>query len=200
VLLASTRSTKTGTVQLFSWHFPFEEFQELVPCRYPIPLHESEDNGVSSAIFRSPTGGEENLICITTWTMSGVPVLFQPSDGHRSEIRTDHSGHQGKLGNRIQCASFSPSGRELAMVNNKGHLYLISSLNSRPLELRRVATSKELTTKSDAFAMAFMTVADEESIVLAWTDPSKCMAYIKKIPMKYNVSLMKLSFFYFLSL
>jgi hypothetical protein len=86
------------------------------------------------------------------------------------------------------------------MVNNKGHLYLISSLNSRPLELRRVATSKELTTKSDAFAMAFMTVADEDSIVLAWTDPSKCMAYIKKIPMKYNVSLMKLSFFYFLSL
>jgi WD40 repeat protein len=195
VLLASTRSPKTGTVQLYSWHFPFEEFQELIPCRYPIPLHESEDNGVSSAIFRPGTAGEENLICVTTWTMSGVPVLFQPSDGLRSEIRTDPAGHQGKLGNRIQCASFSPSGRELAIVNNKGHLYLISSLNSRPLELRRIATSKELTIKSDSFAIAFMTVADDDSIVLAWTDPSKCMAYIKKVPVKYNVSPMKLSRF-----
>ena len=79
-------------------------------------------------------------------------------------------------------------GRELAMVNDKGHLYIISNLNSNPLEVKRIATSKELTTQSDWFAMSFMGLPDEEAIVLAWADSSKGIGYIKKIPVKYNVS------------
>jgi hypothetical protein len=133
-------------------------------------------------------GNEENLICITTWTQSGIPVLIQPQDGHRSEIRTEASTHQGKLGSRIQCAAFSPTGRELAMVNDRGHVYTISNLNSNSFEVRRIATSKELTIKSDWFAMSFMSLPDEEAIVLAWTDSSKAIGYVKKIPVKYNVS------------
>jgi hypothetical protein len=74
------------------------------------------------------------------------------------------------------------------MVNDKGHLYLISNLNSNPLEVKRIATSKELTSKSDWFAMSFMSLPDEEAIVLAWADSSKGIGYIKKIPVKYNVS------------
>jgi hypothetical protein len=76
----------------------------------------------------------------------------------------------------------------LAMVNDKGHLYIISNLNSNPLEVKRIATSKELTSKSDWFAMSFMSLPDEEAIVLAWADSSKGIGYIKKIPVKYNVS------------
>jgi WD40 repeat protein len=186
VLLASTRTR--GTIQVYSWRFPFVDFQELAPCRYHVPLHESEDNGTSSAIFRSGTGNEENLVCISTWTQSGIPMLIQPHDGHRTEIKTEASTHHGKLGSRIQCAAFSPTGRELAMVNDKGHLYIISNLNSNPLEVKRIATSKELTTKSDWFAMSFMSLPDEEAIVLAWADSSKGIGYIKKIPVKYNVS------------
>ena len=186
VLLASTRTR--GTIQIYSWRFPFVEFQELASCRYHVPLHESEDNGTSSAIFRSGTENEENLVCITTWTQSGTPVIIQPNDGHRSEIRTETSSHQGRLGNRIQSAAFSPTGRELAMVNDKGHLYIIANLNSSPLEVRRIATSKELTIKSDWFAMQFMSLPDEEVIVLAWADSSKAMGAIKKIPVKYSVS------------
>merc|ERR1719262_2169375 len=148
-------------IQIYTWRFPFEETQELATCRYQVPLHESEDNGVSSAIFRSGVGGEENLIFISTWTQSGVPVLVQPQGGHRSEIRSDSSTHQGKLGNRIQCAAFSPTGGELAIVNDKGHLYHISNLNASPMEVKRIATSKELTTRSDAFAMTFMKLPDE---------------------------------------
>ncbi|KAE9365146.1 hypothetical protein N431DRAFT_549428 [Stipitochalara longipes BDJ] len=184
VLLASTRMR--GTIQIYSWRFPFVDFLELPSCRYHVPLHESEDNGTSSTIFRSGMGNEENLICITTWTQSGIPLLIQPYDGHRTEIRTDASIHQGKLGSRIQSAAFSRTGRELAMVNDKGHLYIISNLNSNPLEVRRIATSKELTTKSDWFAMEFMSLPDEEAIVLAWADSSKGMGYLKKIPVKYN--------------
>lgn len=186
-LLASTRSMKNGIIQLYSWRFPFEEFGELINCRYTVPLHELEDGGVSSAIFRSGTRGEDNLICITTWTRSGVPVLFQPSDGHRTDIRPDSTSHHGKLGTRIQCAAFSPTGRELAMVNDKGHLYHITNLNSSLVEVKRVAVSKELTTRSDWFAMTYMSLLDEEAIVLVWADVSKAIAYVKKVPWKYNV-------------
>lgn len=188
VLLASTRSSRNGIIQVYSWRFPFLSFQDLSCCRYHVPLHESEDNGVSSAIFRSGPGGGEDLICITTWTQSGVPLLVQPDDGHRSNIRTEISSRQGRLGTRIQCAAFSQSGRELAMVNDKGHLYRISSLNSNPMDVRRIATSKELTAKSDSFAMAFMTLPDEEAIILAWADSSKATGFVKKIPMPLNVS------------
>ncbi|PMD31707.1 hypothetical protein L207DRAFT_640540 [Hyaloscypha variabilis F] len=184
VLLASTRMR--GTIQVYSWRFPFVDFQEVAACRYYIPLHELEDNGTSSAIFRSGMGNEESLICITTWTQSGTPLLIQPHDGHRTEIRTEPSTHQGKLGSRIQGAAFSPTGRELAMVNDKGHVYIISNLNSNPLEVKRIATSKELTTKSDWFAMEFMSLPDEEAIVLAWADSAKGMGYVKKIPVKYS--------------
>lgn len=189
VLIASTRSPKNGMIQIYAWRFPFEESQELATCRYQVPLHESEDNGVSSAIFRSGVGGEENLICISTWTQSGVPVLVQPQGGHRSEIRSESSTHQGKLGNRIQCAAFSPTGGELALVNDKGHLYHISNLNASPMEVKRIATSKELTTRSDAFAMTFMKLPDEEAIVMAWADSSKAVGYVKKVPLRYSDTL-----------
>ncbi len=186
-LLASTRSPKNGLIQIYNWNFPFEDFAELASCRYHVPLHESEDNGISSAIFRTGQVGEENLACITTWTQSGVPILVQPQDGHRCEIKTEASGHQGKLGTRIHCAAFSPSGRELAMVNHQGHLYHIS-LNSSPLDVRRIAFSKELTTKSNTFAMTFTTFSDEIFIILAWTDSIKEIGYLKRIPIKSTVS------------
>lgn len=189
VLLASTRSGKNGIIQVYSWRWPFEELTELLACRYQVPLHESEDNGVSSALFRSGMAGEDNLVCVTTWTQSGVPVLIQPQEGHRTEIKTQTSSHQGKLGNRIQCAAFSPSGKELALVNDRGHLYFVLNLNSNPLEVKRIATSKELTAKSDAFAMTFMTLPDEEAIVMAWSEPSKSLGYVKKIPVKFSVSI-----------
>lgn len=190
VLLASTRSPRTGMIQIYSWRFPFLTFQELSSCRYHVPLHESEDNGVSSAISTSMPGSEENLICITTWTQSGVPILAQPgAEGHRSKIKNENVfGRHGRLGSRIQCAAFSPSGSELAMVNDKGHLYQISRLNSNPMDIKMIATSKELTTKSNLFAMAFMTLLDEEAIVLIWADSGKSTGFVKKIPIRSTVS------------
>jgi len=125
---------------------------------------------------------------MTTWTQSGTPLLVQPQAGHRSEIRNDANGRPGKLGNRIQCGAFSPTGRDIAMVNDKGHLYQISGLNSSPMDVKRIATSKELTAKSDSYGMAFMTLPDEEAIVLAWVDLSKTTGFVKKIPVTYNVS------------
>lgn len=190
VLLGGTRSPKNGTIQIFVWKFPFTTVQELSTCRYRVPLHESEDNGISSSVFRSGSGSgnEDNLICITTWTQSGTPLLIQPDDNQRSEIRTDASTRQGRLGNRIQCAAFSPSGKELAMVNERGHVYQIASLNSNPMDIRRVATTKELTAKTDSFSMTFMNLQDEESIVVAWADCTKAIGYVKKIPMRFDVS------------
>ncbi len=187
VLLASTRGPKTGLIQTYCWRFPFQTFQELAACRYSVPLHESEDNGVSSTIFRPGLDGEENLVCITTWTQSGTPILMQPQDGHRSEIKTDVSGRHSKLGNRIQCAAFSPSGRELVMVNDKGHVFQVSNLNSSPMDVRRIASSKELTAKSDSFAMAFMNLSDEDHVVLAWADSLRATGWIKKIPVAFRV-------------
>ena len=186
-LLASTRHPKSGIIQLYSWRFPFTSFQELTPCRYLVPLHESEDNGISSAILRSGSDGEDNLICLTTWTQSGTPALIQPHDGYRSEIKTDQISRHGKLGNRIQCAEFSPSGRDLAMVNDKGYLYHVSNLNSSPVDIRRLATSKELTAKTDSFSMSFMTLSDEECVVLGWADSSKATGWIKKVPIMSRV-------------
>jgi WD40 repeat protein len=200
VLLASTRSSKNGLIQIYCWPFPFVDFQELPTCRYHVPLHESEDNGVSSVIFQSPAAGSaESLVCITTWTQSGVPVLVQPKGGYQSPIRSlqssstggGGSSHQGKLGSRIQCAAFSPSGRGLALVNDKGHVYRIVSLNAMPMDIRRIATSKELTTRSDSFAMAFVSVPDEaeiEAIVLVWADSSKAIACVKSISITSSVS------------
>jgi hypothetical protein len=188
VLLATTRSLKNGTISFYSWKYPFISFQEESKCRYHVPLHESEDNGVSSAMFRSGSGAEPNLICVTTWTLSGGPVLIQTGDGQKTDIKTEKGGHQGQLGCRIQCAAFSPSGKELAMVNAKGHLYQILNLNSSPLDVRRIATSLELTKREDFFAMSYMTLLDEEAIVLAWVDSSKALGYIKKIPIRSQVS------------
>ncbi|KAG4027877.1 hypothetical protein MFRU_026g00580 [Monilinia fructicola] len=183
-LLASTRSAKSGAIQIYFWITPMQAAQELVSCRYHVPLHESEDRGLSSAIFRSRTGIEEVLVCVTTWTQSGLPVLVHPKTGQKTEIKTE-ANRAGKLGSRIQCASFSPSGKELAMVNEKGHLYLISALNSSPLDIRKIAVSRELTIKSDSFAMAFMSLPDEEAaIVMAWIDPSKAeRGMVRKIPL-----------------
>ncbi|KAK3322075.1 hypothetical protein B0H66DRAFT_473656 [Apodospora peruviana] len=181
-LLAGMRSLKSGVIQVYAWKFPFLTFQETASCRYHVPLHESEDNGLSSVVFRPGTEGEDNLICISTWTQSGTPILVQPQDGHRSEIRTDSSGRQNKLGSRIQCAVFSPSGKELAMVNDKGYLYQVSNLNSNVMDVKKVATSRELTARSDSFSVAFMTLSDEEYIVLAWADALKAAGWVKKIP------------------
>ncbi|PGH11513.1 hypothetical protein AJ80_07079 [Polytolypa hystricis UAMH7299] len=189
VLLASIRHAKNGTIQIFAWRFPFVTFQELSSCRYHVPLHESEDNGITGAIFRSGPGGNDNLICITTWTQSGIPLLVQPEGGHRTEIKADHSGRTNKLGSRIQCAAFSPSGRELALVNDKGHLYQVSSLNSTLMDVRRIATSKELTSRSDCFAMSYMHLSDEDAIVLAWVDPSKSVGFVKKIPVTSGIEI-----------
>lgn len=187
-LLASTRSAKTGMIHIYIWRFPFDSFQEFPKCRYRVPLHESEDNGVTSAIFRPAPGIAEELVCITTWTQSGDPILVQPEDGHTSMIKTDISSSTKKLGNRVQCAAFSPLGRLLATVNDKGHLYQISNLNSSPMEVRRIATSKELTARSESFAMGFMTLSDETAIVLAWVDSNKGRGFIKKIPITSSVS------------
>ncbi|KAH8890597.1 hypothetical protein GQ53DRAFT_866911 [Thozetella sp. PMI_491] len=181
VLLASTRSARSGLIQVYCWRFPFVACQELLSCRYPVPLHESEDNGVSSAVFRSGMNLGADLVCVTTWTQSGTPVLIQPQAGHKSEIRTDTTGRHSKLGNRIQCAAFSSSGRELAMVNDKGHLYGITNLDSTAINIRRIANSKELIAKSDSFAMSFMKIADEDNVVIAWVDPAKATGWIKKI-------------------
>jgi hypothetical protein len=68
------------------------------------------------------------------------------------------------------------------MVNDKGDLYKISNLNSSPMDTKKVATSRELTAKSESFAMVFMTLPDEEAIVMAWADLAKGVGYIKKIP------------------
>lgn len=186
-LLASTRSAKSGAIQIYFWMTPMKASQELVSCRYHVPLHESEDRGLSSAIFRSRTGIEEILVCITTWTQSGVPILVHPKTGQKTDIKTA-TNRSGKLGSRIQCASFSPSGKDLAMVNEKGHLYLISALNSSPLDIRKIAVSRELTIKSDSFAMGFVSLPDEEAaIVMAWIDPSKAeKGMIRKIPLTVN--------------
>jgi hypothetical protein len=56
------------------------------------------------------------------------------------------------------------------------------------MDIRRIATSKELTAKSDLFAMALMTLPDEEAIVLAWADSSKATGFVKKILIISNVS------------
>jgi hypothetical protein len=118
-------------------------------------------------------------------------MLIQPQDGYRSEIRTEASGRHSKLGNRVQCAAFSPSGKELVMVNDKGHIYQVSNLNSSPMDVRRIASSKELTAKSDSFAMSFMSLSDEEHIVVAWADSSRAIGWIRKIPavsrVRYNL-------------
>ncbi|KAK2778674.1 hypothetical protein FQN53_001727 [Emmonsiellopsis sp. PD_33] len=179
VLLASTRNPQ-GTIQIFQWKFPFLKFTELQACRYYVPLHESEDNGVSAAIYRSSRRGDD-LICISTWTQSGVPVLVHPLEGNKTEIKSDASRHS-RVGNRIQCASFSPSGSELALVNDKGYLYQVSNLNSSPMDFKKLATSKELTSKSDSFALSYMSIMEEDVIVLAWVDPVKGAGMIKKIP------------------
>jgi len=68
------------------------------------------------------------------------------------------------------------------MVNDKGSLYHVSHLNASVMEVRKVATSRELTARSDSFAMSYMTLSDEENIVLAWADSTKATAWVKKIP------------------
>ncbi|KAJ6781445.1 hypothetical protein PWT90_05204 [Aphanocladium album] len=179
-LLASTRNAK-GVVQIYLWRFPFDSFEELASCRYPVPMHESEDNGISAVMMRSQQGAEEGLICVTTWTQSGTPVLIQQNGGIKTEMRVPGGAH-GKLGSRIKCAAFSATGRELAMVNDKGHLYLASSLNARPIDIRRKATSRELTSKNCALALSFMTVASEEIAIMMWVDPSRGRAFMRRTP------------------
>lgn len=186
-LLASTRSAK-GVIQIYLWRFPFENFEELTNCRYPIPMHESEDNGISSTVMRSQQGAEGGLLCVTTWTQSGTPVLIQQNDGYRTEIKPLSNTTHGKLGTRIKCAAFSASGRELAMVNDKGHLYLVFNLNSRPIDIRRKATSKELTSKSCALAMSFMTLDSVETAVMLWVDTSRGKAFMRRTLVGTRVS------------
>ncbi|KAF3479877.1 WD40 repeat protein [Arthroderma uncinatum] len=173
-LIASTRNLK-GVIQTFIRRASTFTFQELVNCHYPIPLHESEDGGISSVIYRPGVGGEDDLVCITTWTQSGIPILLSPKTGHRVEIKADSSSHQRRLGTRVQCGAFSLSGKQLGLVNDKGHLYLVSNLNSSVMEARKLATTRELTARSSFFSMSFMILQGDESIVLAWADHGETM-------------------------
>lgn len=186
-LLASMRSLKKGTISFHTWHHPFSTFSEESKCRYNVALHESEDNGVTSAIYRPGFDSDPSLICVTTWTLSGVPQLFQ-LDGQKTEVKTDRGGHQGQLGSRIQTAAFSASGNELALVNAKGHVYQVTSLEASMVDARRIGTALEVTKKEGFFAMTYMTLGEEEAVVMAWADSSKALGYIKKIPMKSLVS------------
>jgi hypothetical protein len=63
------------------------------------------------------------------------------------------------------------------------------------MDIRRIAVSKELTAKSNSYAMAFMTIQDEEAIVLAWADSPKATGFVKKIPILSSVSALHLAFF-----
>jgi hypothetical protein len=56
------------------------------------------------------------------------------------------------------------------------------------MDVRRIASSKELTAKTDSFAMSFMNLSDEEHVVLAWADCSRATGWIKKIPAVSRVS------------
>jgi hypothetical protein len=51
-----------------------------------------------------------------------------------------------------------------------------------------MATSKELTAKSDCFAMTYMALPDEEAIIMAWADSSRALGYVKRIPVTPGVS------------
>ena len=187
-LIGSTRNAKNGLVQVYLWRFPFNASIELVSCRYQVPVLESEDNGVTSVIFRSGIASEDDLVCITTWTQSGRPIIVQPQNGHQTDIKTHTAGHHGKPDTRIQCAAFSPTGRELALVNSRGYVYYVSSLNSSPMDIKRIATSKELTARSYAYAMAFMALPEGDAIVVGWAEPGKAQGFVKKLPVKYDVS------------
>ncbi|EGD86267.1 hypothetical protein H112_07198 [Trichophyton rubrum D6] len=184
-LIASTRNAK-GVIQTFLRRASTFTFQELSNCHYPIPLHESEDGGISSVLYRPGVGGEDDLVCITTWTQSGTPLLLSPKTGHRVEIKADGSGHGRRLGTRVQCGAFSLTGKQLGMVNDKGHLYLVTNLNSSVMEARRLATTKELTARCSFFAMSFMVLQGDESIVLAWADVNKSVGYIRRIPVPFT--------------
>jgi hypothetical protein len=153
-----------------------------------VPVLESEDNDVASVIFRSGFANEDDLVCITTWTQSGRPIIVQPQNGHRTDIKTHTAGPQGKPDTRIQCAAFSPTGRELALVNSRGYVYYVSSLDSSPMDIKRVATSKEFIARSCAYAMAFMALPEGDAIVLGWAEPGKSQGFVKKLPVKYDVS------------
>ena len=151
-----------------------------------MPFYECEDNGVSAAMIR-PGSERDTLVCITTWTQSGMPILVQAETMSKTEIKSDQQRGQGKLGSRIQCAAFSSSGEALALVNENGDFYLVSNLDVSPMIVQRVATTKKFIAKSDAIAMAFMALPDGEAIVAAWASSSKSMGYIKKIPMRLMV-------------
>ena len=59
-------------------------------------------------------------------------------------------------------AAFSPSGRDLALVNEKGHLYQLSELDASPLMMKKLATSKELTARSAAYGMGYIRANEED--------------------------------------
>jgi hypothetical protein len=189
VLVASTRYQKSGIIHTYLGRLPFTEFDELSGCRYRVPLHESEDNGVSSVTFQSGVDGEGDLICVTTWTQSGAPILIQPDGQHRIKLQT-HSAdrHRSQLGTRIQAAIFSGSGRELVLVNDRGNVYLTSNLNSETIDICKIATSKEFTKKSDSISVAFVTLLDEDAIAVAWADTSRLKGFVMKITITSRVS------------
>jgi hypothetical protein len=74
------------------------------------------------------------------------------------------------------------------LVNEKGYLYYVSSLNSSPLDIKRIGTSKELTARSYGFAITFMALPEGDAIVMAWAEPAKAVGYVKKIPITFRVS------------
>jgi hypothetical protein len=75
------------------------------------------------------------------------------------------------------------------MVNDKGHVFQVSNLNSSPMDVHRIASSKELTAKSESFTMSFMNLSEEEHVVVAWADSSRAAGWIKKIPVMSKVRL-----------
>ncbi|KAI9773679.1 MAG: hypothetical protein M1840_006953 [Geoglossum simile] len=130
-------------------------------------VREDDDQGVSSAICCA----ERNLLCVTYWTRSGIPLLIDYAS--RKSRQLDNRTIKLDIGTRIQQAVFSRSGHALILINNKGSIFKITIDDIDHIRAEEIGGSRVLSRvigKSQILDMKI--AADERSLKVVWVKNS----------------------------
>ncbi|KAI9853561.1 MAG: hypothetical protein M1813_002067 [Trichoglossum hirsutum] len=131
-----------------------------------VPQREDDDQGISSVI-RCP---KRNLLCITYWTQSGRPLLYDCLQKKRQRLDQDENSHL----NRVQQAVFSKSGRILVLINQYGSIFRATIHDIESPKVEEIGKSRRFSCTTGKSQVLNVKISEDEKwLRLVWVDRNR---------------------------